>query len=1492
MSILKNLNLDRLTIRQQIVAMFCSLMLFMVPISGYIASNTANDTLSKQLYAQGEQISRTVAKQSKLALLYESEFAAKESVNFLSGFSDIEVLEIRLVDGKTLYKADSLSTRALHPADMSEQGLHSYELENEWVYILSVMSDPGVDETFDLGVMEQPEAQSVLGYVTVSMSKETLFILQRKTFLRNMLLSLVTAVIMIALLTKLAKQITKPIESLADSMQLAEKGGKGIRAEEKGPQDIVNMQHAFNAMIDVLEKREKQLESARDAAIETARVKAEFAANVTHELRTPMNAILGMLDLLTESKIPSREAEYVNVAKNSAESLLVLIEDILNFSKADAKKSVSKAVDLEITEVVEDVVRLLASQALSKNLDIGYNVDKQLFTSVHLDRSRVQQVLINLVGNAIKFTESGEVSVTVSLTADSAGRDDADLLFEIKDSGIGINEDDQRKIFEAFTQADASTTRQYAGTGLGLTISKQTVELLNGKIGVISESGRGSTFWFTLPLSVRPKTQSVTASIRPSLNQRRVLLLTSCQIIGQFTQQLLSLHHITCDVTQDYMEGIELTRDLKQSGTGYEYVIIDQSLLPNNMAQFDTLFARYFDEHLTSIQILVNPFDSVNADEIFYPRIEKPLTQSSFSDIISHTPALSIDRGGKIGQAAPADNYAANVLVVEDNRVNQQVAREMLNTFGIVADIAEHGRQALRMILNKTYDLILMDCNMPVLDGYDCTREIRQLEGSDTIPIVAMTANTTQEVKDRCRQAGMNSFLEKPLRLNTLSKELSLWLPDKLSHESSTDLDNSNPEPINNADSDNYDNDVIQELFVSVGEVVYPMAEAFIEDTPVYMDSIKNALASGNAGQVRELAHTIKGSAVNFGAHLLVSSAQTIEALALKEQLSECIPHVEKMLGQFNKLRTDIENNILKISRDDPVNELSTHTLLIVDDDRTIRLALKGAFSGDEFEAIEATDGSEAIDLCRRRIPDIILMDAIMPDTDGFTACKAIRNLAHCESVPILMITSLEDEEAIANAFASGATDYITKPLHFTVLKERVSRLIKANNAGKKIQKMAYHDSLTGLPNRARLMQELRVILDRCDLNKNRTAILFIDLDNFKNINDSLGHNVGDLLLKVVADRLRNCVRETDFIARLGGDEFTVILENIKNKDAIANVAQTICNSLNEPFVFLDKKMFTSASIGIAIYPEDANDLNALLKNADLAMFKAKTNKNHHVFYQSGMADEAKKKLEIEHDLRHAIKNDELVLYYQPQYDVVKQTVVAAETLVRWEHPEKGLLPPAEFIGIAEQSDLIIDLTKWVITDAIKQLSVWSEQNLEMNISINLSGKDIETNGQLVTFMGNLLEQYQIKPSLLQLEITESILMADPEQSRQELLDLKAMGFSIAIDDFGTGYSSLNYLKNLPVDKLKIDRVFVKEIDQNSEDRAIVKGIIALADSLNMETIAEGVETEAQRDIISSLGCSVIQGYLISRPLPLKKFENNYLNRPTNKPKHLELKIL
>ena len=475
------------------------------------------------------------------------------------------------------------------------------------------------------------------------------------------------------------------------------------------------------------------------------------------------------------------------------------------------------------------------------------------------------------------------------------------------------------------------------------------------------------------------------------------------------------------------------------------------------------------------------------------------------------------------------------------------------------------------------------------------------------------------------------------------------------------------------------------------------------------------------------------------------------------------------------------------------------------------------------------------------------------------------------------MITSLEDDNAINKAFSAGATDYITKPLNFTVLKERVSRLLQANRVEKRVKELAYHDSLTGLPNRSKLMQDLRIILNRAKLDNTNFAVLFLDLDHFKNINDSLGHNIGDLLLKAVADRLQSAVRESDFVARLGGDEFTVILENIEDSDAISNIAQNICTSLSSPFAFIQQKMFVTTSVGISVYPDDGTDVNALLKHADLAMFSAKKNRNNYCFYQQGMEDQVARRMELENELRYAINHDQLLLHYQPQVELQSNLVVAAETLIRWKHPKYGFLSPAEFIPLAEETGLIKDLTFWVIREAFNQIKNWKSQNFDVKLSINLSAKDLETPGALSEFLYYQLEETGISPDLIELELTESMLMNDPDKSKKELLALKDMGFVLAIDDFGTGYSSLNYLKNLPVDILKIDRSFIQEIEINAEDKPIVKGIIALADSLGLITIAEGVENEKQRAIIQELGCNIIQGYLISRPLPREEFEHSYL---------------
>ena len=1487
-------NIRSLNFRQQIIGMFVCIICVMAPISAYFTSTISNELLKDQLYAQGEQLARLLAKQSKLALLYESNYSAQEAASLIAGHPDVAVREIRLLNGNTLYQSSSWRGLGADGKHIETPTLDSYEFEDEWIFVVKVLTEIDSDEAFQIIESTAPEAQqTILGFVSVSLSKNSLDLVQRRTFVTNVSLALAMGGAICIILLFSARRITKPVEQLSVTMERAEQGDTSVRAELKGQPEIAVMQHAFNTMMDVLEQRERQLEVARDKAVENARVKSEFAANVTHELRTPMNAVLGMLDLLDSSELNSRQYEYVGIAKHSAESLLTLIDDILDFSRAEANKTSLKVSDIDLRELLEDVTKLLASQALGKGLNIGYTIDPRITGKASLDRSRLQQTLINLLGNAIKFTDHGEVSIALGFSPSEHDQTTTNLLFEVSDTGIGIDQSDQETIFEAFRQADATSTREYTGTGLGLTISKQAIQMMNGEIGVISEKDHGSTFWFSIPVSSDvisssnradgTSSQAVGTSVRA---RQRALFFTPGNIIWQFANQSLKALNVNCDIARSYTQMTDQLSELRDKGYFYDFIVVDSDSYHDHQLQIDTLIGRYGSLYNATVVALTNPYHKTSLSSIFTHTIEKPLTRRDLLNLLEWraTPAsedYSRPSAPKPG-AQPSRTLAttARILVVDDNRVNQQVAEEMLKKFGIAVHLASDGKAALGHVINNKYDLILMDCNMPAMDGYQCTREIRKLEQGRGTPIIAMTANNSSEERERCIDAGMDDFLSKPLRISVLENLIHDWLHIDISRQPSSrtaDVLGSNKPSANTSKHVVYDEAMVSHLFETLGDTVYSVIEAFIEDTPIYIDSLKSALSKNNAMQARELAHTVKGSAATFGSHHLIESAKAIEDLAAQNCLSDCDPYIDSLSRHFEALKSALTEQVLNNEESRQEKASNDHTILVVDDDRTLRLALTSVFRKEGFQIIEATSGSQAIELCKRHIPDIILMDALMSDLDGFQACNSIRELPNCLNIPILMITSLDDEEAISKAFSSGATDFVTKPLHFTVLKERVSRLVKASKAGQKIRQMAYIDSLTNLPNRAKLMQELRVILDRANLHNRSAALLFLDLDNFKNINDSLGHNVGDLLLKVVADRLRGCVRETDFIARLGGDEFTIVLENINDNEDIARIARNICKSLSEPFVFLDKKMHTSSSIGIAMYPRDARDVNSLLKHADLAMFKAKKNKNQFVFYQAGMADEINKRIELEQDLRYAIDHDQLVLFFQPQVDVVTGEVTAAEVLVRWQHPEKGLLGPGEFIAIAEESDLITELTRWVVKGAVAQIDIWSKRGTPLKLSVNLSGKDISGNWQLINYLRNQAEAKHIDPALLELEITESILMRDPQKSRAEIMQLKNLGFTIAIDDFGTGYSSLNYLKNLPVDSLKIDRSFIHELEQNREDQAIVKGIIALAKSMNLKTIAEGVETEAQRSLISEFGCDVAQGFLFSRPLPIEEFDRSYL---------------
>jgi len=565
--------------------------------------------------------------------------------------------------------------------------------------------------------------------------------------------------------------------------------------------------------------------------------------------------------------------------------------------------------------------------------------------------------------------------------------------------------------------------------------------------------------------------------------------------------------------------------------------------------------------------------------------------------------------------------------------------------------------------------------------------------------------------------------------------------------------------------------------------------------------------------------------------------------------------------------------------------------LLIVDDDPLTRTLIGGTLKTMGFDIAEAGDGLECLALFGSEPVDAVLLDVMMPGMDGFTACAELRKLPQGRHTPIIIMTGLDDLESITHAFEAGATDFITKPINFPLLGHRVRYALKASDttrrfadSERRLHRLAYFDSLTELPNREFFKEHLHYMVSLAAAKGSPLAVLFLDLDGFKRINDTLGHPLGDKVLRAAAERLRQSLRagtavgwsdrfrEGDALARLGGDEFTVLLSRIERAEDASLAAERIRTALGQALKIGGQELYTTTSIGIAVFPEDGGNADELLRNADLAMYYAKRDGgNTHRRFSGQMAAAVLKRMTLENLLRKAIERGELRLHYQPQFNIGNGTVAGAETLLRWTNPELGMVSPAEFIPLAEDTGLIAPIGEWVLRNACAQARAWRDQGLTLpRVAVNVSAVQFLHKGfpDLVT---RILEETGLEPRTLELELTESALMRDADSAALALRTLKDIGVQLAIDDFGTGYSSLSRLKQFPIDRLKIDRSFVRDIETDADDAAIAVAIIAMASSMRLEVVAEGVETPGQLEFLRNRGCHEVQGFLLSRPLPAEQ---------------------
>jgi diguanylate cyclase (GGDEF)-like protein/PAS domain S-box-containing protein len=448
-----------------------------------------------------------------------------------------------------------------------------------------------------------------------------------------------------------------------------------------------------------------------------------------------------------------------------------------------------------------------------------------------------------------------------------------------------------------------------------------------------------------------------------------------------------------------------------------------------------------------------------------------------------------------------------------------------------------------------------------------------------------------------------------------------------------------------------------------------------------------------------------------------------------------------------------------------------------------------------------------------------------------------------------------------------------TNPIQTLVVTKDIT---EQKNIEKRIEFMAHHDTLTGLPNRLLLQDRADRIIAQSKRNLTKSALLFIDLDGFKTINDSLGHSFGDIVLKTVAHRLQSCIRATDTLSRHGGDEFVVIIPEINHKDEVEIIARKIIQEFEKSFEVNNQSLSTSASIGIAIYPEHGKNFEQLLQNSDSAMYKAKENgKNTYCFFTQQMKHNMVGLFKMQNDLKEAIKNKEFVLHYQPQIDLSENKIVGAEALIRWKHPSMGMVPPMSFISVAESCGYIVEIGEWVIQEACLQGAIWNKNGKDIVIAVNVSAVQFRR-GNLIEVVKKALQISKLNPKYLELELTESILISDTDNVLQTVKAIKELGVQLSIDDFGTGYSSLAYLKRFAVDKLKIDQSFVRDIVKDKDDATIVKTIIAMAKSFNLKAIAEGVENEEVLNVLQEFGCDEVQGYHFAKPMVADDFRDYY----------------
>ncbi len=990
-------------------------------------------------------------------------------------------------------------------------------------------------------------------------------------------------------------------------------------------------------------ERTLELAEARDEAVKANQSKSDFLSMISHEIRTPMNAIIGLTQIILKSELNPTQRDFLSKVKFSADSLLVIINDLLDMSKIEAGQLSIETVEFNLEEVLSHLNTMVGVKAEEKNLELHFYMASEVPAWLRGDPLRLGQVLLNLVGNAVKFTEAGDIVVKIELLDGVlADQSDLTLRFSVKDSGIGLSKEQIKHLFKPFTQVDSSISRLYGGTGLGLSICKQLVELMGGSIHVVSEPGEGSEFIFTVRLQ-RAAERPPALPAAPGLNADvvKVLVVDDNAAARQILEVYLQSFHFDVCAAHSGEEAIRILES--NSEHPISLVLMDWKMPSMNGIETARLIKQ--NKNIKTIPTII--MVTAHAKEEILPEVHelglgglliKPVNPSRLYDAVVETLQRGPLVAGHKDDAIEASGHKVldagfdglKVLVVDDFEINREVAKALLEGEGLQVLLADNGEQAVQIVKQEHFDAVLMDLQMPVMDGYEATRQIRSDGRFADLPIIALTAHATKEEKRKCLERGMQDCIGKPIDLDKLLTCLRQAINPASTVSSGAVISPEQSTALNQSDRSALDVDAGIRNVSGKQRIYLKILKNFEHQFHDFPHRIRASLQAGEKLHSQQLVHGLKGVAGNVAALDLCEKTALLErAIAEDRELEPPLRDMECALQSvFTQIRTltnsqqfrDGDNLVEEdechhrvIARDDPPTldcfPDDRARILIVDDIPINTEILEQALI-DRYTVCIANNGDDAISKAISvPPPDLILLDINMPGMNGYEILRKLQRDEFTKKIPVIFITARTDTEDEEIGFKLGAVDYIAKPFKIPVIQARVNNQIKIKQQSERLEQLANLDGLTGISNRRQFEKTLQNEWQNARRSHKPLSVIFIDIDYFKKFNDSYGHAVGDECLIAVAKTLKKVLkRNSDFIARYGGEEFVAILPET-DAPAALSIAETMRISAAEIRLadISSAHRPITLSLGVstvvaanAMKPED------LVNAADQALYEAK----------------------------------------------------------------------------------------------------------------------------------------------------------------------------------------------------------------------------------------------------------------------------------------------